>query len=117
MEGSAVTGGGLSEAGTVRRSHTQGGQGDKVLGGLGGLRGEEGVAGVRCGGEGSGLAGAGSAAEEGLAPGAHTDQGLCSLQVCVLQTARGRCTTGGPLTVVPPPLQEGSTLVHTLHPK
>lgn len=108
VDGSA--GGGFSKAGAVRRCHTQGGERDKVFGGLRWVRRQKRVAGVRGGGKGSGFAGVGAV----LAPRAHADQSLCSLQVCVLQTA----AWGGLLTVVPLPLQIGAAIVHhhPIHP-
>lgn len=98
------SGRGLSKAGAVRGSHTQGGERNKVLWGLQWVLRQQGVAGVRGRGKRSGLAGAGAA----LAPGAHANQSLSSLQVCVLQVA----AWGGLLTVKSSPLQIGATLVH-----
>lgn len=87
------------------RMHSyQGGERDKVLWGLQWVLRQQGIAGVRGRGKGSGLAGAGAA----LAPGAHANQSLSSLQVCVLQVA----AWGGLLTVKSPPLQIGATLIH-----
>lgn len=91
--------------GCQERMHShQGGERNKVLWGLQWVRRQEGIAGVRGRGKGSGFAGVGAV----LAPRAHADQSLCSLQVCVLQTA----TWGRLLTVVPLPLQIGATIVH-----
>lgn len=89
----------------------QRGERHKVLWGLWEIQLEEGVAGVRRRGEGSGLV---AAEQERLSPGAHAHQGFCRLQIRVLQ--RGRAAAGstgdGTLAVVSPPLHTRPIFLH-----